>query len=346
MGEYANDGAALTFIQAAKWDSTSNGSGTAQDGMLYYNTASDVMKLYANGAWVSLSSGGQIIDWQDSVLDRATAEPTTPASGARYIVALAGEYAITVVDTVSKTFTVAGDHTTDFVTLDKIKVSGSTGNDGQYTVVSSTYDVNHTDIVVSEVVSSAVANGTVQFADGALSVLGIDNIVVFNGASYDVVPVAEGFASWVEDENIVYVFNGSNWVKMSAVFAHNDLSGLNAGDYQHLTATQLSGLTGGNDTTLHTHDGRYFTESELGSVVAASEGASLIGTDTKTNLNNATTVEVALTYLTGQDPAKRSSGADNPNGVVAGVVGDVYIETTRDLVYTNVTGANTGWVIL
>lgn len=45
----------------------------------------------------------------------------------------------------------------------------------------------------------------------------------------------------------------------------------------------------------HAHDDRYFTETELGSTTALSEGALLIGTDTKTNLGSATTVEAALT---------------------------------------------------
>lgn len=44
---------------------------------------------------------------------------------------------------------------------------------------------------------------------------------------------------------------------------HNDLKSLNAGDYQHLTATQDSGLTGAGNTSLHKHDNMYYTEVEL-----------------------------------------------------------------------------------
>lgn len=57
MGEYANDGACLTFIQAQYWDSAGNGTGNPQEGMFYYNTTSDVFRLYANGSWTSLSTG-------------------------------------------------------------------------------------------------------------------------------------------------------------------------------------------------------------------------------------------------------------------------------------------------
>ncbi len=44
-------------------------------------------------------------------------------------------------------------------------------------------------------------------------------------------------------------------------------------------------------------DGRYHTQVELNSTTPSSEGADLIGTDTKTGLGSATTVEEALTYL-------------------------------------------------
>lgn len=70
------------------------------------------------------------------------------------------DHAITDVDTGTKTFTVAGDQTSELAAGTLLSVNGSTGNDGNYTVVSSTYDVDHTDIVVSEVVSDATVDGT------------------------------------------------------------------------------------------------------------------------------------------------------------------------------------------
>ena len=76
------------------------------------------------------------------------------------------------VDTTAKSFTVAGDRTTPngqlnsanghFVAGDRIAVSGSTGNNEIYTVVSATYDVysDTTTIVVSEDVVSDVVDGS------------------------------------------------------------------------------------------------------------------------------------------------------------------------------------------
>jgi len=67
-------------------------------------------------------------------------------------------HAITAIDTGTKTFTVAGDQTSQYTADDSIAVNGSTDgdNDGTYTVVSATLNGGNTDIVVSE----AITNGT------------------------------------------------------------------------------------------------------------------------------------------------------------------------------------------
>jgi len=56
MGEHASDGDVLTFIRAQKWDTTADGNGNPRNGMQYYNTASHVLKLYADGSWVTIST--------------------------------------------------------------------------------------------------------------------------------------------------------------------------------------------------------------------------------------------------------------------------------------------------
>ena len=47
---------------------------------------------------------------------------------------------------------------------------------------------------------------------------------------------------------------------------HNNLSGLNEGDYKHLTAVNHTDLTDSGNTTLHKHDDRYYTESEVDTI--------------------------------------------------------------------------------
>jgi hypothetical protein len=76
-------------------------------------------------------------------------------------VSVNGNFAITASDPSNPyTFTVAGDKTTIFVAGTVFTVTGSTGNDGTYTVVSSAFGAA-TVITVTEVVASAVGDGTI-----------------------------------------------------------------------------------------------------------------------------------------------------------------------------------------
>jgi len=72
---------------------------------------------------------------------------------------------------------------------------------------------------------------------------------------------------------IIFKYNTDTPVEVQTAFdtvfnaaeaaTHNNLAGLNEGDYQHLTATQDSVLTDAGDaSTYHYHDGRYYTETE------------------------------------------------------------------------------------
>jgi len=102
-----------------------------------------------------------------------------------------------------------------------------------------------------------------------------DNIYEYNGSSWDETVVAEGYASWVTEQDALYVYNGTDWVRFGSTITHNNLSGLQggtSGEYYHLTSAEESGLTGGGDTTLHIHDGRYYTETELDSMFTALSG--------------------------------------------------------------------------
>lgn len=73
------------------------------------------------------------------------------------------------------------------------------------------------------------------------------------------------------DDTAYSIENVSNTVfTQAAVSIHNELSGLQggtAGAYYHLTGTQHTDLTDGGDTTLHTHDSRYYTETEVNNLL-------------------------------------------------------------------------------
>lgn len=62
LGNFASDAAALTFIQANRFDSTQDGLGNPMPGMVYYNTVTNDSKLYKNNSWVFLKNFDFVVD--------------------------------------------------------------------------------------------------------------------------------------------------------------------------------------------------------------------------------------------------------------------------------------------
>ena len=90
--------------------------------------------------------------------------PDTTVDGTLYLTKVLNptEYAITAVNRTGKTFAIDGDHSS---IAGFIGLLGSTGNDRVYTVVSATFDTNHTDIVVSEAIADATADGALRVVE-------------------------------------------------------------------------------------------------------------------------------------------------------------------------------------
>jgi hypothetical protein len=79
----------------------------------------------------------------------------------------------------TQTFTVSGDQTSHLPVGGSISVSGSTGNNGTYTIASATFGGVNTDIVVNEVILNPTADGTISAAYGAV----LSFSVPYGGAS-------------------------------------------------------------------------------------------------------------------------------------------------------------------
>ena len=107
-----------------------------------------------------------------------------------------------------------------------------------------------------------------------------------------------------------YFYNGTAWVKLPTIFAHNDTNSIQGGttnEYYHLTNAQHSALTGGSDaSTIHHHDGRYHVKA---------------------------------------NSPRLFTNAGNPNGsVTPDKVGDLCFDTSNLILYYASTTANSGWV--
>jgi len=99
-----------------------------------------------------------------------------------------------------------------------------------------------------------------------------NNIYDYDGSQWDEIVPNEGFTTWVENEDALYVFNGSDWVRFGSTVTHNNLNNLQGGtsnEYFHLRQAELQALTYAYNTSVddasayHHHDGRYYTESEI-----------------------------------------------------------------------------------
>jgi len=85
----------------------------------------------------------------------------------------------------------------------------------------------------------------------------IHYIYEWTGAAWTEVAASEGMAAWVEDEDVLYTFNGTLWVQFGSTITHDNLSSVDSGTYRHLSAAQVTDLTDGNDCSSHKHDDLY-----------------------------------------------------------------------------------------
>lgn len=89
-------------------------------------------------------------------------------------------------------------------------------------------------------------NTTTGTSSGTSQAVTANYIYEWNGATWDETVAVESMACWVDDEDSVYVFNGTNWVKFGSTITHNNLAGLQGGtsnEYYHFTSAEHTPLT-------------------------------------------------------------------------------------------------------
>jgi hypothetical protein len=110
------------FLNPINLVNLSSDPGSANEGDIYYNTTADVVKVYANGAWVAIGAGG------GSEITVSTTAPSSPATGDAWYKNDTGEFYIydgTYWVEVNGVVTVTGDLTSidsitypDYITFD------------------------------------------------------------------------------------------------------------------------------------------------------------------------------------------------------------------------------------
>jgi hypothetical protein len=126
------------------------------NGIEFYTTTAAPTYFESDGA------GGFVLDATGQNENGTGTGPITQTSvgGINLTAQAYPTFAITAVDQGAKTFTIAGDKTALAGLQVSIAVAGSTGNDGNYTVVGLTLVGGDTVIEVSQAIPSAVADGT------------------------------------------------------------------------------------------------------------------------------------------------------------------------------------------
>lgn len=165
--------------------------------------------------------------------------------------------------------------TNKFITNDYLK-SALNGLDWQESVLDR-YDPTSglpTATLGVRYISTATANGWT-----------LDYIYEGNGSTFDEIIPDEGTATWVEDEDMNYLYDGTQWIIHSSTSNHNNLTSLQGGttnEYYHFTSSEHTELT---DITSLTHsDGGFLVSNgttwviESGSTARTSLGLGTIAT--------------------------------------------------------------------
>jgi len=179
--------------------------GAPNDGDVYYRTDLDVFYIYDGADWESIQvTAADVVVEQ---VDAPTYEDvqdwinTTQSAGAISGGAItATSYAITDADDVANTFKVADDMTAYFTDGVEFTVSGSTGNDGDYTTVgNATFAAGETTITVANVPDGTddgdIVDGRVDVDFGAGMIKKTD----------DDIDGVTAFMDWPKTEHILLV---------------------------------------------------------------------------------------------------------------------------------------------
>jgi len=195
-----------------------------------------------------------------------------------------------------------------------------------------------------------------------------DDIAEYNGSSWEFITPNEGFATWVEDENIQYVWNGSSWVTLSSTSDHGSLTGLGDDDHtQYLLTNGTRSMNGsldmgtnnitnvgnvdGIDVSAHDHDGDAPNIPNAGlanSSVTVNSGTLLTGGGS-VSLGNSITLNVDegsishdnISGVSENDHHDAFVGLEDNAGTSVAPAGDNYIQITDDGIVNADAGTNT-----
>jgi len=263
---YAGDGA-NNYLVGAVVSGTGSPAGNGIQGTLYVDTQNSTV-YYSDGAGYSLVGSsdlgdmtGTLDDISDGSSYQRVAATEVDASGyvvrlndGTYIVTASGAYSHLNDDTLHRIINDSGTSTDELWSASKINSELSAlvyGVDWQESVIDKDLceppgSPNNGDRYI---ICSTASGVWASYSDY------ITEYITASGGWVYFEP-NEGWASWVEDEDKIFVWNGSTWNQIAAAQLHNNLPDLQGGttdQYYHLTSTQHTDLTDAGDSSLHYH---------------------------------------------------------------------------------------------
>lgn len=254
---YVGDGS-NNYLVGAVVSGTGAPGGNGIAGSIYVDTAASGIYYSDGSGYIRLDTGslgelsGTLDDIADGTSYQRVAATEVDDSGyiirlndGTYIVTASGAYAHINNDELHRVINDSGTSSIELWSSQKINEELSAlvnGIDWQDSVISKSY---------CDVPSGVISDGDryliCDTASGTWSGYSdyITEYITASGGWVYIEP-NEGFATWVEDEDKIYVYNGTSWGAISNISTHNNLSGLQggqAGEYYHLTNADYLALT-------------------------------------------------------------------------------------------------------
>jgi hypothetical protein len=151
-----------------------------------------------------------------------------------------------------------------------------------------------------------------------------DYIYEWNGSSWTEIIPDEGTATWIEDEDVLKVYNGTDWVTFGSNIDHNNLSGLQGGtggEYYHLSSSDFADLVTNQRETIEDYVGGMIFGTQTNITVTYSDNAGAHG-DLNYVVDTATTSGLGVASFVSTDFDVAAGAVSLEDTVLKGITTD------------------------
>ena len=170
----------------------------------------------------------------------------------------------------------------------------------------------------------------------------VNDITEYTVSGWTFSTPTEGSILWVDDENIVYVYDGSNWIRLGSVTTHSNLNELTVDDHPHYLL-----VNGSRNISSHLTVNNITATNGIGNSITTISGVNLIAGNLtvpgSSVFNNVSTTSLSAATVTSTTVSGTNITASN---TVSGL--NYYLNSDLELLNSNLTAAtvNSGYSII